>query len=97
MRIESVMTESWRSLRIGDRIRVVRLPSGVDQPGYTFHASTRRLYERLIASRSFFRIREIDQWGYPRIHIRIRRKGGAVERHTLVLCDDSWELISPET
>jgi hypothetical protein len=85
------MTEPWRNLQIGDQVRIVRMPSGVDQPGYTFHPSTRRLYEGLIRTGKSFRIREIDQWGYPRIHIRVRRKNGEVEHHTLALCDDSWE------
>ena len=42
--------EPWRELRLGDCVRIVRLPSGVDEPGYTFLPPTRRLYERLIAS-----------------------------------------------
>jgi hypothetical protein len=96
------ITEPWRNLRIGDRVRIVRLPSGIDQPGYTFHPSTRWLYERLIASGKTFRIREIDESGSPRIHIRIRRmriyrKRGQVEHHTLALRDDSWELAPPKT
>ncbi len=85
------MSEPWRELRLGDRVRIVRLPSGVDQPGYTFHPQTRRLYVRLIASGKSFQIREIDRWGYPRIHVQVRRKCGAVEHHTLALCDESWE------
>jgi hypothetical protein len=88
--------EPWRDLRLGDRVRIVRLPSGVDEPGYTFLPPTRRLYERLIAGGRTFRIREIDQWGYPRIPIRVRRKSGAIEHHTLALCDDSWVRVQDE-
>ena len=87
------MSERWRDLRLGDRVRIMRLPSGVDQLGYTFAPSTRRLYERLIASGKTFSIREIDQWGYPRIHVVARRKRGPVVHHTLALSDDSWEKV----
>lgn len=85
------MNEPWRDLRVGDAVRIVRLPGEFDRPGYRVHPSTRRLYERLIAGGKTFRIREIDQWGYPRIHVRQRCKDGSVGHHTLALCDDSWE------
>ena len=43
------MTEPWRSLRIGDRIRITHIPDEFLQPGYMFHDDTRVLYEYLIA------------------------------------------------
>ncbi len=90
------MNEPWRDLRPGDRVRIVRMPSGVDEPGYTFHRSTRRFYELLIASGKVFRILEIDDAGHPRLHVRVRKKRGPVEHHTLALCDDSWERVGPD-
>lgn len=89
------MNEPWRELRLGDLVRIVRLPSGADEPSYTFLPPTRRLYERLIAGGKAFRIREIDERGYPRIHMRGKDRSGRVVDHSLALCDDSWERASP--
>jgi hypothetical protein len=87
------MEEAWRALRIGDRIRIVRMPSGVDAPGYTFHPDTRRLYKRLIARRRSLRICRIDAWELPWIHCRFKRKDGRWEYHSLAVNDDSWVLV----
>ena len=82
--------EPWRELRIGDRIRIVRMPSGVDAPGYTFHRDTRRLYECLIARGRSLRIFRIDDWGLPWIRCRFKCKDGRWEYHSLAVNDDSW-------
>ena len=60
--------EPWQQLRVGDRIRIVRLPSGVDAPGYTFHR---------IARRRSLRICEIDSSGLPWVECRFKRKTAA--------------------
>jgi hypothetical protein len=86
------MDEPWRQLRVGDRIRIVRLPSGVDTPGYRFHRDTRRLYNRLIARRRSLRICEIA-WGLPWIECRFKRKAGRWEYHYLAVNDDSWVRV----
>ena len=84
------MNEPWRELRVGDLIRIVRLPTGVDTPGYTFHPCTRRLYKRLIARRRPLRVCRIDQWGAPWVRCRFRCKDGLWEHHSLAVNDDSW-------
>jgi hypothetical protein len=87
------MGEPWRELRVGDRIRVVRMPSGVDAPGYIFHRDTRRLYKRLIERRRSLRICRIDDWGLPWIRCQFKRKDGRWEYHSLAVNDDSWVLV----
>lgn len=89
------MSEPWQSLQVGDRIRIVRMPSGVDAPGYTFHDDTRALYERLIARGRALRIAEIDDWGLPWIHCRFKRPDGTWEYHALAVNDDSWVRVRP--
>jgi hypothetical protein len=84
------MAEDWRDLRVGDRVRIVRMPSDADAPGITFHAETRRLYKRLIARRRSVRVFEIDEWGLPWIRCRFRLKDGRWEYHWLAINDDSW-------
>ena len=37
------VVEPWAGLAVGDRVRFVRMPSGVDAPGYTFPLCTRSL------------------------------------------------------
>ncbi len=69
------------------------MPSGVDEPGYTFHPDTRRLYKRLIARGYSQRIYEIDEWGLPLIDCRFRRADGTWEYHMLAVNDDSWVLV----
>jgi hypothetical protein len=44
------MDESWRDLRISDRIRLVTMPSEFAAPGYYVHPCTKRVYVRLIKS-----------------------------------------------
>ena len=59
------MVEDWRDLRVGDRIRIVRLPSAAAIEGYVFHADTRRLYKRLIARKRPLTIYQIDEMQLP--------------------------------
>ena len=91
------MSDAWRELAVGDRIRVVHLPSGIDAPGYTFHPDTRRLYLRLIARRRSVRVCEIDETGLPWIRCRFRRKNGTWEHHWLAVNDDSWVRVRSRT
>ena len=98
------MSEPWRELRVGDRIRIVRLP-GREVLGYVLHPETRQLYERLVATRKVLRIREIDEDGLPwikcRFEIRCRSKDAdrscQWEHHFLAVNDDSWEWVSRST
>jgi len=87
------MISDWRNLSVGDRIRIVRMPSGVDAPGYTFSDETRRLSQKLIARRRFVRVSQVDDDGLPWIHCRIRRKSGLWEYHWLAVNDDSWVRV----
>jgi len=89
------MVEPWRELRVGDRVRVVRMPTGVDAPGYTFHRETRRVYQRLIVRRKPSRVFEVDGSGLPWIRCRFRRKNGSWEYHSLAINDDSWVRVTP--
>jgi hypothetical protein len=84
------MAESWRKLRVGDRIRLVRMPSGFDQPGYYLHRDTWRVYKRLIERRRPVRVYKIDEWGLPWIQCRFRSKDGSWEHHFLAFDHDGW-------
>jgi hypothetical protein len=86
-------TEPWRDLQVGDRIRIVRIPSEFDLPGYYVHRDTRRLYQRLIARRRSVRVYQVDSWGLPWIRCQFRRTNGRWEYHWLAINDDSWVKV----
>ena len=84
------MSEDWRSLRVNDWVRVVRLPTFQGVPGGGLPACTLRLYKKLIARRKPSRIYMIDDCGAPWIKCKFRRTDGTWEYHWLAMCDDSW-------
>src|SRR5207237_7537709 len=89
----SHMVERWYQLRVGDRIRIVRMPSDANTPGTTFFPETRRLYKKLIARRRPVRVFQIDEWGLPWIRCRFRLKDGSWEHHYLAVNDNSWVRV----
>ncbi|MFO0798315.1 MAG: hypothetical protein U0804_12630 [Gemmataceae bacterium] len=86
------MSEPWRELRVGDRIRVVRLPSGWGRPGYHVPTCTRRLFRRLIERGRPLRVYEVDEDGLPWVRCRFRLAKGW-EHHFLAVNDDSWVRV----
>lgn len=81
--------EPWRSLKLGDRIRIVRMPC--DEP--VLQAETRRLFQRLISRRTPLRVFWIDEHRHPWIRCRFRRRNGTFELHWLAVNDDSWVRV----
>ncbi|MCA9074914.1 MAG: hypothetical protein KDA93_07775 [Planctomycetaceae bacterium] len=90
-------SEAWRDLKVGDRIRIVRMPSDADKSGYFFAEETRELYEKLIARGNAQRIYEIDEWGLPWIDCRFKLPDGQWEHHLLAVNDDSWVRVKSRT
>ena len=87
---------TWRDLRVGDRIRIVRMPSGFDRPDYFVHPDTRRLYARLIERGYSQRVARVDGDGLPWIECRFRLPDERWEYHSLAVNDDSWVLVRPK-
>jgi hypothetical protein len=87
------MKAHWRELKVGDRIRIVRLPTDWTRPGYYVHRDTRSAYKKLIARRRPVRVCEIDAWGLPFVRFRFRRKDSTWEHHWLAVNDDSWVRV----
>ena len=88
--------EDWRTLSVGDRIRIVRQPTcfGTFAPGTVLWPETRRLYKRLIALRRRLCVSEIDKDGRPWAHFCLR-KNGRLECHWLAVDDNSWVRVRP--
>lgn len=92
----------WRSLRVGDRVRLLRVPGadlaqrerelrdGAEMAGWT--ADT---IERIIATDPIVIIREIDEFGVPWFERQLPSADGNIEYHSLTITDDeSWEFVS---
>jgi hypothetical protein len=75
---------------VGDRVRIVRLPSIWDRPDYRVDPSTQRLYRRLIARKRSMRVFWIDEFDQPWIQGRHRDKS---TWWTLAISDDSWVRV----
>lgn len=95
------MTEAWRTLKPGDRIRLLRVPdsdlrqreqellSGAEMAGWT--ADT---LERIIALDPVVTINHVDEYGMPWFEYELVGAGGRVDYHSLGISEDeSWEYI----
>ncbi len=80
--------ELWRRLKVGDHIRIVHLPDEFARVGYQIHRDTLSAYRRVIERRRPLRVYEIDDWGLPWVHFRLRRKNGRWEFHYLAVNHD---------
>jgi len=92
--------ESWRNLRIGDRVRIVRLPSDSLNPELHFDEETRAVFLQLIAANAILTIRDLDEFGHPWTCSFNFDPDGTVNDgdgigHSLALNDDSWEFVTP--
>ncbi len=87
------MNESWQSLKVNDRIRLVRMPSEFAQSGYELHPDTRETYRKIIDRRRPLRIARIDESGIPWIDVRFRRPDGSWEYHSLAFNHGGWVRV----
>jgi hypothetical protein len=86
-------------LRIGDRIRCVRIPTGdlVDlrkrqRCGVPWAHDTVRILQRLADRRQVVAIDDVDEYGTPWFSYAFRNKTGRWEYHRLAVMDaSSWE------
>ena len=80
--------ELWRTLRVGDKVRITEIPAEFLTPGYTIFPETMRAYKRLIARRRPLRIARIDEWGLPWVDFQFQLKDGRWEYHSLAINHD---------
>ena len=92
--LNQTMTDPWRNLRIGDRIRITHIPDDYLRPGYTFHDETRALYEHLIARREILTVDEFCEQELPWVSYEQTMPDGEIVSHSLAVNDDSWELVT---
>jgi len=89
------MSTPTAPLKLGDRIRIVRLPPEWKTANYHVTRSTREVFRRLIARRRPIRINEIDERGLPWIRCQFIGRTGRKEIHFLVIDDGCWVRVIP--
>ena len=84
-----------RRLRVGDRIRFVRMPVGDrEQFEKTGDDFTVRVLQRLIDGAVVCTIARIDEYGLPWFDYAFVNDSGEDEDHALAVMDgDSWEKL----
>jgi hypothetical protein len=82
------MTELWRTLRVGDRVRLAEYPPEFLQKGYHILPETVRVYKKLLARGRPLRVFRIDEYGHPWVQCRFRRRDGRWEHHWLAFNHD---------
>jgi hypothetical protein len=85
----------WKSLRVGDRIRIVEVPSEFFHEGYYIHRDTLRAYRRLVARGRPLRVCKVDEWSVPWVRCCFRRKNGRWEHHSLAVNHDGLVRVKP--
>lgn len=83
----------WKRLKIGDRVRLVHMPTEFLQPGYSVHSSALRAYRRVIARGRPHRVFQIDAWGVPWIQLRFKMTDGKWEHYELAVNHDGLVLV----
>jgi hypothetical protein len=83
--------ELWRSLREGDRVRIVHLPCEFSEHEYTMHDDTRAAHRHIIDTKEVLRVSEIDDLGYPWVRFKIEAEDGLTYHHALMLNHDGIE------
>ena len=77
-----------KTLKLGDRVRFISIPEEWRDPGFQTWPCDRRFLQAMIKRTWPSRVCEVDAWGYPWIHARMRRRG-RIEHH--------WWCISEST
>ena len=90
------LPRDWKSLRVGDRIRIVAIPEA-DQRNFNESGDndTYPVLRRLAEKRCVRTISFIDSAGFPWIEYRYRNSQGKIEAHGVAICDnESWVRVS---
>lgn len=88
------MNESWKDLRIGDQIQIVRMPSEFSDPAIFVQKETADFYQLLIDRKEILTVEQFCHDGFPWISYDEKLCNGEVTNHSLAVNDDSWELVT---
>ena len=85
------------SLKLGDLVRFVKLPDEWSRPGYRVHASSVAFMRKMIRRSWPARVCEIDEYGHPTIHARMRERGRIVLHTWAIVETTGWRLVKRRT
>ena len=93
LEMPEVTDSDWKSLRVGDCIRFVSMPTGFSSDNC--HSETLQAYEVLIARRRPVRVYRLDDLNMPWIRFRVRDSDGVWYDHDLLINHDGWVRVRP--
>lgn len=82
-----------KKLKVGDRVRFVRLPEEWSRPGTGVHRDSVAFMKAMIRRCFASRIYEIDKDGYPWIAARMLRRGRWQHHYWMIIDSTSWRLV----
>jgi hypothetical protein len=83
-----------KSLKVGDLVRFVSIPTEWSTPGYTIHRDSVLFMKKMIKRGRSSRVREIDEYGQPWIHARIRERG-SIHYHSWAIFESTgWRRVN---
>ncbi|MGC4044667.1 MAG: hypothetical protein QM758_12805 [Armatimonas sp.] len=87
-----LVNENWKNLKVGDLVKIVRLPSDYNEELDNYDRELIGLYSTLMERGQFLAIDHIDEYGKPWVDFTIE-DGKKIAYHSLALNDDSWEYV----
>lgn len=89
------MNEAWRELKVGDQVRIVRLPAEMVTYSTELVKELEPVYRKLIDTGMALTIDQVDEYGTPWISWEEGEGEGWISE-SLALNDDSWERWSDD-
>jgi hypothetical protein len=83
-----------KSLKVGDRVRFTSLPDEWSRKGYTIPLESVRFMKVMVKRRWASRVAEIDEYGCPWIHARIRVRGRIHHHRWAIMESTGWRLVN---
>jgi hypothetical protein len=84
------LINGWRSLRVGDQIRIAGMPSEV----WAQHDETKAQFEYLVHSHLIVKVARIDEMGYPWIEYTRSSDEGAMIYESMMINHDDVKVVS---
>jgi hypothetical protein len=82
-----------KCLKVGDLVRFMALPDEWSRPGYTVHLESVAFMRAMIRRAWPSRVVEIDEYGQPWIHARLRVRGRLHYHSWGIMESTGWSLV----
>ena len=82
-----------KCLKVGDLVRFTALPDEWSRPGFTVHRESVAFMRAMIRRTWPSRVAEIDDYGQPWIHARLRLRGRLHHHSWGIMESTGWHLV----